>query len=455
MTIKTRTLKRIIDHRYEASSTGTRPQMPGTYGQSAFSLYPGAPVKEGGSKPMRLAIFTETFLPKWDGIANTLCYLLEHLAARGHECLMFAPEGAPDRYAATSIVGLPSMAFPFYRDLKLVPPLVDVEKELAYFNPDIVHLVNLASLGLVGMRQARDLGVPTVASYHTDLPGYARHYGLGLFEDTIWAYFRMLHNQADLNLCPSHYTKKELEAHDFERVAVWGRGVDTERFNPQWRNPDWRRRLTDGHPNRPLMLYVGRLATEKRIEWLRPLLDIVPNARLAIVGDGPIREELEEHFEGTPTVFTGYLEGEDLSRAYAAADLFVFPSASETLGNVVLEAMASGLPVVAAGAGGPVDHVKHQVNGFLSDPDDPADFAALAWRCLSDPDLLHSLSESAHAYAETQTWELILDDLMEKYQALIRKGPQAPATEPIKFGEKLRARYEESRLSEILRNRNE
>ncbi len=402
---------------------------------------------------MRLAIFTETFLPKWDGIANTLCYLLEHLAERGHACLMFAPEGAPERYAETEIIGLPSMAFPFYRDLKLVPPLVDVEQELADFEPDLVHLVNLASLGLVGMRHANDLGIPVVASYHTDLPGYARHYGMRLLEDPIWAYFRWLHNQADLNLCPSHFTKRELEAHEFERVDVWGRGVDTDRFNPKWRDAAWRERLTDGHPESPLMLYVGRLATEKRIDWLRPLLDIVPNARLAIVGDGPIREDLEERFEGTSTVFTGFLDGMDLSRAYAAGDLFVFPSASETFGNVVLEAMASGLPVIAAGAGGPVDHVKHRVNGFLSDPDDPADFAALAWRGISDPDLLQTMRESARAYAETQTWDLILDDLLDKYQALIESGPQAPPAEPIKLSDKLRARYEESRLSEIFRNR--
>jgi phosphatidylinositol alpha 1,6-mannosyltransferase len=402
---------------------------------------------------MRLAIFTETFLPKWDGIANTLCYLLEHLAVRGHECLMFAPEGAPARYAETQIIGLPSMAFPFYRDLKLVPPLVDVEQELASFEPDIVHLVNLASLGLVGMRHAHDLGIPVVASYHTDLPGYARHYGMRLLEDPIWAYFRWLHNQADLNLCPSYFTKQELEAHEFERVDVWGRGVDMERFNPQWCHAEWRERLTDGHPDSPLMLYVGRLATEKRIDWLRPLLDIVPHAYLAIVGDGPIREDLEELFEGTHTVFTGFLDGVDLSRAYASADMFVFPSASETLGNVVLEAMASGLPVVAAGAGGPVDHVKHRINGFLSDPDDPTDFAALALRCISDPDTLHTMRESARAYAETQTWARIFDDLLAKYQALVESGPQAPPAEPIKFSDKLRARYEESRLSEIFRNR--
>lgn len=372
---------------------------------------------------MRIAIFTETFLPKWDGIANTLCYLLEHLAKRGHASLMFAPEGAPLRYAETRIVGLPSYAFPFYRDLKLVPPVFNVTEELAEFDPDVVHLVNLASLGLVGMRHARDLGVPVVASYHTDLPAYARLYGMRLLEDPIWAYFRLLHNQADLNLCPSHYTKMQLESHDFERVKVWGRGVDTEQYHPRQADSAWRHRLTGGYPERPLMLYVGRLATEKRIDWLRPIMDLVPGVALAIVGDGPLGDELKEVFAGTQTVFTGYLKGDDLAHAYASADLFTFPSPSETFGNVVLEAMASGLPVVAAGAGGPVDHVFHGQNGFLSDPEDRQDFAALVWRCFSDPILLKKMSRAARDYAATQTWELILDGLLEQYATVIRQGP--------------------------------
>lgn len=387
---------------------------------------------------MRIAIFTETFLPKWDGIANTLCYLLKHLAQRGHASLMFAPEGAPSEFADTRIIGLPSYAFPFYRDLKLVPPVFNVAAELAEFEPDIVHLVNLASLGLVGMRHARDLGVPVVASYHTDLPAYARLYGMRLLEDPIWAYFRLLHNQADLNLCPSHFTKLQLESHEFERVEVWGRGVDTELFHPRQTDPAWRHRLTGGHPERSLMLYVGRLATEKRIDWMRPILDLVPDVALAVVGDGPLREELEETFAGTQTVFTGYLKGGDLAHAYASADLFTFPSPSETFGNVVLEAMASGLPVVAAGAGGPVDHVFHGQNGFLSDPEDSRDFAALVWRCFSDADLLQKMGRAARTYAETQTWEHILDGLLDQYAALIRRGPvQHPA---MSFSERWKAR---------------
>jgi glycosyltransferase involved in cell wall biosynthesis len=186
--------------------------------------------------------------------------------------------------------------------------------------------------------------------------------------------------------------------------------------------------LTGGQPERTLLLYAGRLAREKRIEWLRPLCDALPDVSLAIVGDGPVREELEERFRGTPTVFTGYLQGEDLSQAYASADLFVFPSATETFGIVILEAMASGLPVVAVGAGGPIDQVHHDRDGYLSDPQDPADFLAWVKRATADRDRLHQMGEAARVYAETQTWEAVLDDLMDLYAELVtHAAAKAPA----------------------------
>ncbi len=377
---------------------------------------------------MRIAIFTETFLPKWDGIANTLCYLLEHLEKRGHAAIMFAPQGAPQVYAGTPIVGLPSVEFPLYRDLKLVPPLVNVAEILSAFRPDVIHLVNLASLGLVGLHHAHTMKLPSVASYHTDMATYARHYRLRFLEGPIWAYFRWLHNQADLNLCPSNFTKIQLEAHAFKRVAVWGRGVDTERYHPSHRRTSWRVRLTRGKPELPLLLYVGRLAAEKRIHWLGPLMKALPGPELAIVGDGPMREELTTAFQDTATVFTGYLQGADLAAAYAAADLFVFPSDSETFGNVVLEAMASGLPVVVAGAGGPVDHITHGRNGFLSDPKNPADFVRLVRHCLTEPEARVKMGQQARAYAESQTWEAVLDGLLQQYAQTIRTRSRRPAT---------------------------
>ncbi len=369
---------------------------------------------------MRIAIFAETFLPKWDGIANTLCHFLEYLAWHRHTALMFAPEGAPDHYAGTPIVGLPAFAFPFYPDLRLVPPIMNVERRLADFRPDIVHIVNPAFLGLVGLRHARNLDVPVVASYHTDLPGYTDTYHLSWVRDSLWAYFRWLHNQADLNLAPSHFTQLELEAHGFERVGVWSRGVDTKQFHPARRGAAWRTRLTDGHPDAPLLLYVGRLAIEKRVEWLRPVLEALPQVRLAIVGDGPLRAALEAQFAGTPTVFTGYLRGDDLAAAYAAADLFTFPSANETFGNVVLEAMASGLPAIAPCAGGPVDLIIPGVNGFLCAPHDQAEWLAFIRLCVEDPALLKRMGLHARRFAESRSWEMVFNELLRDYTTLLK-----------------------------------
>ena len=333
---------------------------------------------------MHIAIFAETFLPKWDGITNTLCHLLDHLAARGHPAMVFAPEGAPSHYAAATIRGLRGFRFPLYPELKLALPPLAVSPELADFQPDLVHLASPVSLGLAGLRQARALGVPIVASYHTDVPGYATLYGLDLFREPLWKYFRWVHNQAALTLCPSRFTEAQLKAHGFERLRVWGRGVDSQRFTPAKRRDDWRSRLTGAQPGAPLLLYVGRLAAEKRVDWLRTVLANLPGTHLAVVGDGPLRSELEKAFADLPVVFTGYLQGEDLACAYAAADVFAFPSANETFGNVVLEAMASGLPVIAPRSGGLIDHVQHGHNGLLFEAGQAPDLVAQTRRVVND-----------------------------------------------------------------------
>jgi len=368
---------------------------------------------------VRIALFTETFLPKWDGIANTLCHLLDHLAARGHESLLFAPRGAPERYAATEVVGLPSIDVPLYPGLRLAAPAVAVGRRLREFQPDLVHLVGPFLLGTAGLWQARLRGIPVAASYHTDLPGYAAKYGVSLLREPAWLILRTLHNQADLNLCPSRWTRDELAEQGFRRLAIWGRGVDSRQFRPGLRSESWRWRLSDGHPDAPLLLYAGRLAPEKRVEWLRDVADALPGARLAIVGDGPSRPELERRFAGAPTVFTGTLRGRDLARAYAAADVFVFPSANETLGNVVLEAMASGLPVAAPASGGLLDHVRDGENGFLVEPEDRDGFVAIVKKLAEDEVGRRRMGRAARAYAENQSWERVLDDLLARYEALV------------------------------------
>jgi glycosyltransferase involved in cell wall biosynthesis len=368
---------------------------------------------------MRIAFFTETFLPKIDGIVNTLCYLLDHLAAHGHTSLLFAPEGGPLRYAHTPVVGLAGIPFPLYPELKLVPPYVDVSARLNTFKPDLIHVLNPFSLGVIGLYQARALKVPLVASYHTDIPGFAMRWGLSLLRDPLWAYLRWLHNQADLNLCPSSVTQMELEAQGIQRTKIWSRGVDTQRFNPGCRDPAWRLRLSGGQPEAPLLLYVGRLSPEKRVDWLRPVLAALPQASLAVVGDGPARPDLERLLADTNTVFTGYLQGDDLACAYAAADIFVFPAANETLGNVVLEAMAAGLPVVTARSGGVLDHVVDGETGLLFDPEDQGALVGAISQLVTNEGYARQLGSAGRTRMQDRSWAVVLDGLLADYADLV------------------------------------
>jgi len=371
---------------------------------------------------MRVALFTETFLPKVDGIVNTLCRLLDHFARRGIESLLFAPAGAPERYSWTRVIGLPGYSFPLYPELTLVPPYVDVSEHLEAFAPDLVHVLNPVSLGVAGLRHAQARALPIVASYHTDLPGFAERWGLGVLSGPLWTYLRWLHNQAALNLAPSRATQRELEQHGIQSVGLWGRGVDAQRFHPRHASASMRERLTRGRQSAPLLLYVGRLSPEKRIDWLRPVIDALPHARLAIVGDGPSRATLERTFAGTPTVFTGYLAGEALAAAYASADVFVFPAANETFGNVALEAMASGVPVIAPRAGGVLDHVADGRTGLLFEPENPGSLVMAARWLVEDRVFARRLGAAARVLARTRTWDAVLDGLLDDYARVLDRA---------------------------------
>jgi glycosyltransferase involved in cell wall biosynthesis len=372
---------------------------------------------------MRIGIVSETFLPKWDGVANTVCRLLEHIQERGHEAIMMAPEGAPSQYAGTPIIGQPRFSCPFYPALKIVQPRVGMGAELEEFAPDIIHMANPAFMSMVMLRRARNMGVPVIMSYHTDIPGYMEKYGMALLTEPVWQFHRWIHNEADMTVCPSQTCLDELDEHGFERLGIWGRGVDTTLYNPLKRNMELRRKLTGGNPGAPLMVYVGRLAVEKRVDVIRPVMEQWPEAHLAIVGDGPERESLEKLFAGTNTTFLGYQKGEDLAAAYASADIFVFPGENETFGNVVLEAQASGLPVLAARAGGPIDHVFDGRNGFLFEPGNSTHLINRLHPVMEDLAYRKRLVEGALNYARSQTWSMIMDGLFEKYEWLVAENP--------------------------------
>jgi len=376
---------------------------------------------------VRIAFFTETFLPKVDGIVTRLTKTLPHLVAAGDEVMVFCPEGGPDNHAGAQVVGVPALPLPLYPELKLALPRPAVSEALERFRPDLVHVVNPAVLGLGGIWLAKTRNLPLVASYHTHLPKYLEHYGMGMLEPLLWELLKAAHNQAELNLCTSTAMVDELAAKGIEHTALWQRGVDTELFRPELANPAMRARLHGGHSDTGnLLLYIGRLSAEKQIERIRPVLEALPQARLALVGDGPHRQQLERLFEGTATTFVGYLAGDELASAYASGDAFVFPSSTETLGLVLLEAMAAGCPVVGANRGGIPDIVSDGINGCLYDPDQPASLVTAVQRLLGDGATRAKLREAARLEAERWGWAGATAQLRAYYRQVLEQRPLAP-----------------------------
>ena len=370
--------------------------------------------------PLRIAIFTETFLPNIDGVVTILCQMLRRLAELGHRVILFGPPGGPPTYAGAEIVGTGGPRLPFYPELRFNLPRRAPWEKLRAFQPDLVHVVNPAVLGPFGMAFARRLRAPVLASFHTHLPQYAAHYGAGLLTPLVWRYLRALHNRAAVTLCSSSTLRDELRAHGFRRVRWWQRGVDTTIFSPGGADANVRARLTDGHPDEFLVINVGRQAPEKRLELLRDSIFPNPGVRLALIGAGPSHEQIKRHFQGTPTALPGYLRGKALVEAYRAADAFIFPSTTETFGLVALEAMACGLPVIAARTGGVLDTVVDGVNGLYYDPDQPDQIRHLVNRLRDNPTLRANLAKSALHHAQNRAWRDTMDQLVEYYRRAIR-----------------------------------
>lgn len=376
---------------------------------------------------MRIALFTETFLPKVDGIVTRLRHTVEHLQRNGDQVLVVSPDGGLTEYKGAKIYGVSGFPLPLYPELKLALPRPSIGVALEQFKPDLIHVVNPAVLGLGGLYYAKVMQIPLVASYHTHLPQYLQHYGLGMLEPVMWELIKASHNQAQLNLCTSTAMIEELRAHGVNNLDLWQRGVDTETFQPSLASLEMRSHLSQGNPDSPLLLYVGRLSAEKEIERIKPVLEAIPNARLALVGDGPHRSALEKHFADTPTYFVGYLTGTELGSAFASADAFIFPSRTETLGLVLLEAMAAGCPVVAARSGGIPDIVTDGVNGYLFDPADDEGAISATMRLFQQQTERETLRQNARAEAERWGWAAATRQLQNYYRGVVMSQSLLPA----------------------------
>lgn len=367
----------------------------------------------------RVALFAESFPPKIDGVSKSAYLTLRYLQQTGREVLVFAPDTSVPRVGPSQVVRLRALGLPFAPETRVAyPPVLSVNRHLDEFQPDLIHCFSPAVMSVSAIQAGRKRGIPVIANYQTDLPAYSRYYGLGVFSSFVRNWLRYMHNQSHLTLVPSHFTLRQLQDHGFKRMRVWRRGVNHIRFDPKHRSPAVRERLLAGRdPNSLLCIYVGRIAQEKRIDLL---LDVArtPGVALTIVGDGAARDELQALFEGTDAVFTGYLVGEELSQAFASADVFTFASPSETFGQVVQEAMAAGLPCVVINQGGITDLITDGENGYVC-PDDPKAFARAVCTLRDNPELRAQMGQASRTQAEQYPWEVIMAQLETYYQEAI------------------------------------
>ncbi|MBN2471275.1 MAG: glycosyltransferase family 1 protein [Anaerolineae bacterium] len=383
-----------------------------------FNLNPPPPDTPLASA-RRVAIVAEAFLPKFDGVAKTALITLRHLQLTGREVLVFAPDTAPDTIGPSQVVRLPSISMPLYPKSRVALPNLAIRNHLASFKPDIIHLFSPALFSFSAAIIGLELSIPLVANYQTDLPGYAEQYGYPLLNPAVREWLKLIHNLCHLTLAPSTFTLNQIRGWGFKRVRYWGRGVNSQRFHPGHRSAAWRSRLLAGRPEDSLLcIYVGRLAVEKRIDLLRQVAD-VPGVALTIIGDGAAREELEKLYAGTGTLFTGYLFGSDLAAAYASADVFTFTGTHETFGQVTLEALASGLPVVVANSGGVTDMAIPGKTGIICDIY-PESFAAAALELRDSPALRQQLACGAREFALHRPWEVIMAQLEGYYTEALK-----------------------------------
>jgi len=377
---------------------------------------------------LRIAIVSETWLPQINGVSRTLNELTLFLDGCGDDLLLMIPRYRPPVASSAScqISSFAGTRLPFYPEIRL--PLArpaSIRKQLKTFAPDLVHIATEGPLGWAALRAARSLSLPVATSYHTHFAPYLSAYRLGMLTEAAWAYLRWFHNRTDLTLCPTPSARQQLLTKGFRNVDVWSRGVDNRRFDPAHRDPLLRKKLGIASEE-TVLLYVGRLAAEKNLAMLIDAYRLLKGPkRLLLVGDGPLRAELER--QAIPGVlFAGYRHGAELARFYASADIFAFPSLTETFGNVVLEAMASGLATVGFAVQGPGDQIVDGETGLLVATIDAETLATRLQELVDERPLRRRLGNAARACAVGRSWDEINRQVRMHYLRLCTTRAREP-----------------------------
>ena len=389
----------------------------------------------GLSQALHIDVVTETFPPEVNGVAMTLGRLTTGLQSLGHTVQLFRPrqfrrETAQHNGSFNEQL-LPGVHLPMYRDLQLgLPAAARLTENWRRQRPDVVYVATEGPLGWSAVRCAARLGIPVVSGFHTNFHTYSKHYRLGWLEPVIQRYLRSLHRHTDCTLAPTDTLAEQLRQQHFGRVEVLQRGVDTALFNPQRRSTELRQQWGVS-TDELVCLYVGRIAAEKNIEEAAAAVCALrrpfPKVRFVLVGDGPLTHKLRHRHP--EFLFCGTRIGEELARHYASADLFLFPSRTETFGNVVTEAMASGLAVVAYNRAAAAEHIRHNVNGTLVGAGAAADFTAAVLQLYRQPQQVRELGNQAARYAPGLDWNSVI----ERFATLLRDTAEGmPNASPVR-----------------------
>jgi len=378
---------------------------------------------------MRVAVISESFLPTISGVTTSVCRVLEHLAQNGHEAILIAPSGAPTRYAGFPVHTVPAIA---YREFPVGLPGPHVQRLLSDFRPDVVHAASPFLLGAQAIAAANRLDIPSIAIFQTDVAGYAARNNLGHATAFAWRYLKWVHEGASRTLVPSSASMRDLTKHRVPRLALWTRGVDLGGFHPNLRNSrevtQLRKKLA---PNSEVIVgYVGRMAPEKQVERFRALRGL-SGIRLVLVGDGPAQPRIARALDGMPVTWLGRLAGAELAQAYASFDIFVHAGTEETFGQTLQEAHATGIPVIAPAAGGPIDLVTHGEDGYLFTPDCEPDLRRCVDKLVQNAGLRRRMGEAGRRRVLGRSWNAVCGVLLEHYEQVIDECAAVRATTAI------------------------
>jgi glycosyltransferase involved in cell wall biosynthesis len=385
----------------------------------------------------RIAMVTETYPPEVNGVANTVAKVVEGLRARNHTVQLVRPRQAQvDQTGGHDEVLTKGMAIPMYAHLRMgAPSKGRLVKLWSMRRPDVVHIATEGPLGWSALQAAVKLKLPVCSDFRTNFQAYSQHYGIGWLQKPIMAYLRKFHNRCHSTMVPTEALRNQLEALGLNGLSVVARGVDTRLFSPQKRSDNLRAQW-GAAPGDVVVLHVGRLAAEKNLTVLQQaferILQTEPRARIVVVGDGPARAQMQASCPQAH--FAGFQSGETLAAHYASSDIFLFPSLTETYGNVTPEAMASGLAVVAFNDAAAGQLITHWHNGLLAPKTDPAEFLRLSQELAADASMREKFGPLARFKVQEHGWEAILRSIEETYTLTVQRANTLQMESTLVFG---------------------